>query len=251
MSCYSNSFIQLYYQCTSFRTAAYEPPLDVQFVLPVARPTISRKTIQYYNNAHDITIKVSNSFWPHLPTFDPNKLDPDHAHMTSDPSLELCVCASMHLNQAFPSDYTIVSPLFFISCKTIKRCPVQITLPHAVEFSSDHDKRRLRIVSTTTVSPSVQPEFWSPSERAFTELKTDTLIVDARKVKFSTELLHPSLYAVAVNERDFPLEPHLPLRCTLFVSYPVLEPTVSVSGLYVTTYAGMDLKTVHSVSYNL
>ena len=52
---------------------------------------------------------------------------------------------------------------------------------------------------------------------------------------------------MAVNERDYPSEALLPLRCSLYVSYPILEASASVSGLYVTTYVGMNLKTVDRV----
>ncbi len=154
----------------------------------------------------------------------------------------------MHLNQPFPPGYTIVSPVYFISCKTPRPCQVELTLPHAVAYTKDEDKKRLCILSTTTVSPNSHPDIWSPSDRTLTELQTDSFEVDTYHVKFKTSLVHPSLYAVAVNERDFSLEPHLPLRCSLYISYPVLEPTASVSGLYVTSYVGMKLKTVYTVS---
>ena len=53
----------------------------------------------------------------------------------------------------------------------------------------------------------------------------------SQRVKFRTRLVHPSLFAIAVNERDYPSEALLPLRCSLYVSYPILEASASVSGV--------------------
>ncbi len=229
-------------------TAAYEPPPDILFVSPVHKTTISHENPRFFSGSHDIKIRIFPEHWP-LQTLPPNPSKLDPTPPAQPPSIDLCVCAAMHLNQPFefPPGYTIVSPVYFISCKTPQPCQVELTLPHAVAYTKDEDKKRLRILLTTTVNPNLR-DVWSPSDRTLTELEMDSFEVDPYRVKFRTSLVHPSLYAVAVNERDFSLEPHLPLRCSLYISYPVLEPTASVSGLYVTSYVGMKLKTVYTVS---
>jgi hypothetical protein len=55
------------------------------------------------------------------------------------------------------------------------------------------------------------------------------------------DLSHPSLFAVAVREAPGTLP--LPLRCRLYVLYPVVEPPY-VTGFDIETYVGMDLPTV-------
>ncbi|XP_064389092.1 uncharacterized protein LOC135337116 isoform X2 [Halichondria panicea] len=233
-----------------YNSTAYEPPPDILFVSPVHKTTISHENPRFFSGSHDIKIRIFPEHWP-LQTLPPNPSKLDPTPPAQPPSIDLCVCAAMHLNQPFefPPGYTIVSPVYFISCKTPQPCQVELTLPHAVAYTKDEDKKRLRILSTTTVNPNLR-DVWSPSDRTLTELEMDSFEVDPYRVKFRTSLVHPSLYAVAVNDRDFSLEPHLPLRCSLYISYPVLEPTASVSGLYVTSYVGMKLKTVYTAVTN-
>ena len=68
--------------------------------------------------------------------------------------------------------------------------------------------------------------------------------LDAQTLQFKTTLVHPSLFAVAV--KTVPGRP-LPLRCSLFVTYPYLEPGAMVPGFDMEAYIGMTLPTVSTV----
>ena len=215
--------------------AAYEPPPDILFIPPVEKATLSRKNNQFFSTYHDISINVSPEYW--LTRAQHSDLGVYHS---LDLTVELCVAASMHLKQPFLSEYTIVSPIYFISCQSVKPCRVTITFPHAAEFN----KEMLQILSMTPINPNLL----SSGDRIVSELNTDASVDDLHRIQFCTSLSNPSLYAVAVKKRS---EEYPPLRCTLFVSYPDLQQTASVSGLYITTYMGMDLKTVHTVRVHL
>ena len=122
-----------------------------------------------------------------------------------------------------------------------------LTLPHAVDISQEAS--RLVILSTATAKISTaetNTPFFSPSERVLAPLQAK-LTLDEGKVKFETDLYHPSLFAVAVS--DSPGSIPLPLRCCLYVLYPVLEPNITmVTGFDIEAYIGMNVKTVVTVN---
>ena len=145
--------------------------------------------------------------------------------------------------------YTIVSPICFISCRSRGPCQVYLSLPHAVDISEDNTISRVVVLSTATakIDSDSQSPFFSPSERVLTPLVGVRLEFDKGKVKFETNLHHPSLFAVAV--REVPGSIPLPLRCCLYVLYPALEANISmVAGFDVEVYIGMNVSTVATVS---
>ena len=104
---------------------------------------------------------------------------------------------------------------------------------------------RLVILSSATAKIDTDPQSpFSPSERILAPLDDVNLSVDRGVAKFHTELSHPSLFAVAV--RDTPGSIPLPLRCCLFVLYPLIENMVA--GFDVEAYVGMNIPTVATVS---
>ena len=146
----------------------------------------------------------------------------------------------------------MVSPICFLSCRSKGSCHVSVTLPHAVDTPTQDSEGilpRLVILSSATAKIDTDPQspFFSPSERILAPLDDVNLSVDRGMAKFHTELSHPSLFAVAV--RDTPGSIPLPLRCCLYVLYPLIEPSVSmVTGFDVEAYVGMNIPTVATVS---
>ncbi|CAI8040034.1 hypothetical protein GBAR_LOCUS22323 [Geodia barretti] len=158
----------------------------------------------------------------------------------------LFYCTKTSLLLLILQGYTVVSPICFVSCRSRGPCRVSLTFPHALDATPDTTTpSRLVILSSATakVDAGSQGPFFSPSERVLDPLDDIDFKVDRGLARFQTELCHPSLFAVAV--RDTPGSIPLPLRCCLYVLYPVIEPTVSmVTGFDVEAYVGMNIPTV-------
>ena len=147
----------------------------------------------------------------------------------------------------------MVSPICFVSCRSRGPCRVSLTLPHAVDTSSGTDGTTSRLVilssATARIDSDPQGPFFSPSERVLAPLDNVELVIDRGVTKFQTELSHPSLFAVAVRDSPGGISIPLPLRCCLYVLYPLIEPTASmVTGFDVEAYVGMNIQTVATVS---
>ena len=143
----------------------------------------------------------------------------------------------------------MVSPICFLSCRSKGPCQVHLSLPHAVDISQEGSASRIVILSTATakIDADTQSPFFSPSERVLAPLENVELELKMESVKFETDLHHPSLFAVAV--RDGPGSIPLPLRCCMYVLYPLIDQTISmVTGFDVEAYIGMNVATVATVS---
>ena len=185
-----------------------------------------------YCSEHDLKVRISTAFWE---------------NRKPEEKLEVCVAAAMHFNRLLPKGYTIVSPVCFVSCKTSKPCEVRLTLPHATLCQFDEDHKKVAILATSAYDLKWSPDspLFSPGEHPLVPLVGVDLQTDRQCVKFTTTLVCPSLYAVAVKD-NFPCP--LPLRCSLFVTYPELSGESStITAFDIMTYVGMTLKTVTTV----
>lgn len=211
-----------------YDNTAYEPPPGMEFTHPIKRDTLSFSNRMVFSEAHGLKLRVSENHWL----------------QDREGTLEVCLCASMHFNHSYPPGYSIVSPICFVSCKTERPCEIRLTLPHALApLTSAEDRARVTLLSTTTVASHLHPHspLFSPSERTLAPLPGEATVVDAQSLQFKTTLVHPSLFAVGVRAVPGRL---LPLRCSLFVTYPYLEPEAKVPGFDMEAYIGMTLPTV-------
>lgn len=219
-------------------SALYDPPLDIPFVPPIERDTLTREKSRMYSTHHEIKLRISTDYWK--------------KSKRKDEEIETCLCAAMQLNQSYPQGYVIVSPICFASCKSRSPCEISLSLPHAIR---EDDAQKLCILSTSVGSIRRQAgsPIFSPSERTLAELPNDALSAIERKgtsLSFKISIQYPCLFALAVDvrEKEGVPRPLVPLRCVLYVRYPVLDKTKSVSRVYITSYVGMALKTVSTVS---
>ena len=67
--------------------AAYEPPPDILFVLPVDRKVLTSRTRKVYSSEHGLKLRVSNDYWS----------GDNKSH-----GLHVCLGAAMHYSQTFP-----------------------------------------------------------------------------------------------------------------------------------------------------
>ena len=201
------------------------------FVPPVTKDTLTPNNLRVFCESHELKLRVSKDYW---------------GVKNKEESVDVCLCAAMHLNRSFPQGYTIVSPVCFVSLKSQRPCEINLSIPHAIA-NAEAEKDKICILSTVTVNPNLQPEspLFSPSERTLIQLQGIELQAETRSIKFRTSLAHPSLFVVAVRDGVSRL---LPLRCSLFVAYPELDRNSSVSAFDIETYIGMNLKTVTTVS---
>ena len=121
----------------------------------------------------------------------------------------------------------------------------------------EEDASKLCVLSTSMGSSrrSAGSPLFSPSERLLVELPRNAINGLEHKgncVNFRISIHYPCLFVLAVNikvkEEGSVPRPLVPLRCVLYVWYPVLDRTRSVSRVYITSYVGLALKTVATVS---
>lgn len=67
--------------------AAYEPPPDILFVLPVDRKVLTSRTRKVYSSEHGLKLRVSHDYWS----------GDNKSH-----GLHVCLGAAMHYSQTFP-----------------------------------------------------------------------------------------------------------------------------------------------------
>lgn len=185
-----------------------------------------------YSDEHDLKVRVSAKFW--------DKRKPGE-------NLEVCIAVAMHFNRTLPEGHTIVSPVCFISCKTKDVCEIRLTLPHATLCQFEEDFKKIVVLSTAAYDHKWSPDspLFSPGEHPLVPLHGVNLKTELQHVKFTTTLTCPSLYAIAVKE-NFPCP--LPLRCSLFVTYPKLNnESVTITAFDIVTYVGMALTSVTTV----
>ena len=159
----------------------------------------------------------------------------------------------MHLNVTFPQNYTIVSPICFLSCKYKKPLQVTLTLPHAVSLSSidKMDKKMFSILSIRATSSLESPLFESPPmERGLLPISVDdSFLVESIKVTFKTTVSYPSLFAVGIkNGKNRIPRPFLPLKCRLFCMYEDYNERSMISTIPIRIHVGLNLGTVTRVS---
>lgn len=186
----------------------------------------------FYSSEHDLKVRVSAKFWDRR---QPNE------------KLDVCIAAAVHFNRMLPQGHTIVSPVCFVSCKTDEACEIRLTLPHATLCQFDEDFKKIVVLSTAAYDHKWSPDspLFSPGEHPLVPLHGIDLKTEPQHVKFTTTLICPSLYAIAVKE-NFPCP--LPLRCSLFVTYPVLNnESATVTAFDIMAYVGMALKSVTTV----
>ncbi len=211
--------------------AAYDPPPSIMFVHPKESATLSRSKQRYISTAHDIKLRIFN--WT----------------KSKEESVDVRIAAAMHLSRSIPPGYVVVSPICFVSCKRERPCKIGLSLPHALDLSSPTAQDVIRsvvVLSTTTVNAQLKAEspLFGPGEQTLVPLQGARPDVEERSVVIKTELVHPSLFAVAVKK----VEP-IPLRCVMFVGHPVLDGKTRVAGFDLEVYIGMNLRTVSTVSH--
>ena len=109
----------------SFITAAYEPPPDILFILPVEKERLTVDARKVFSLKHNIKLRVSREYWS-----GDNRLL----------GLNVCLCAAMHYSQTFPEVYThcnIHLPIYiyiyihlriYCLCQPSEMCSVYITM---------------------------------------------------------------------------------------------------------------------------
>ena len=168
-----------------------------------------------------------------------------------DDKLEVCLAVTMMTNVPIPAEYTIVSPVCFISCKyQYCRSSFSFTLPHAVENALEIDKDSFKILSMITCDVSSRsiesPVTDYPPDVKLEEICTDSVEVYKDHLKFRCMWSNPSLFVVAMrNEPSLYIPRPLPvLRCVLFCVYQMYDEFTKISVIPVKLYVGMMNKTV-------
>lgn len=231
--------------------SAYNPPLDLNVVEPVLNDLITPTNSTIYCKEH--AIKVTTNYFN-------SKTKPAKASASNPPpaletEIPVCIAAAMHLHISFPSDYTIISPVCFISCRCEHTCRATLELPHAASISAgrrDKEEQSLFCVLsfvTFDLKRSTQVESPSPIlERRLEPLVLKSLEVESNLVRFKTTLGNPCLYAVGIrNDTSRVPRPLAPLRCALFCLYKKFEDQVSVSVIPIKMYVGLNLRTVTEI----
>lgn len=153
----------------------------------------------------------------------------------------------------FPAEYTIVSPICFVSCKCPKSS-FSLILPHAVDTSNGIDKESFKILSIITCdvnSYSVEsPVTEQPLEKKLEEIYASPTVYET-KLKFKASLSNPALFAVGIrNDPTARLPKPLPiLRCTLFCMYEDYNEHSSISKIPVKMYVGLSIDSVRKVCH--
>ena len=215
--------------------AAYEPPQEIMFVQPHHSDTLTLERRATFSLEHDLKLSVSKSYWRE------NKL--------KQPQLDVCLTAAMHFNRSFPPGFVIVSPICFVSLKSQHHPSITFTVPHALR-SSEKERNRICILFMHTVDPnlSIDSPIGLPTERTLSCLRDDVIKeIGPNFVSFGTQLVCPTLFAVGMRT-DEKIPAPLALKCSLFVTYPILDGNTTISAFEVVVYIGMSLKTVETVS---
>lgn len=229
--------------------AAYDPPFHG--IPPVYKEYLTPTKPTLICDKHNVTF-TTKYFSDKANNQVNNKLTVSNP---KDNKLEVCVALSMTINIPFPAEYTIVSPICFVSCKC-SQSSFSLTLPHAVTVSSSFKKDSLRILSMITCDvrnfniDSPKTEF--PPDIKLEEISTNPEVFD-KKLKFKADLRNPSLFAVGIKNdsaRNIP-RPLPVLRCTLFCMYDSYDEHSSISTIPVKMYVGMNIDSVREVCHCL
>ena len=160
------------------------------------------------------------------------------------------LCAGMQSSYACPRGYCVVSPICFVSCKTVGPSHLTLILPSAVRVD-EKDTGLLTILSAVPSNASLRLD--SPQSAGAGTL-TPLANCAPRPlpnggVRFSCQLTSASLFVVAVvcAEGEFP-SPSLPLRCCLTVGYEMQKDFSHVKGFDLVAYVGMRLPSITTVS---
>lgn len=173
--------------------------------------------------------------------------------MKNERELHVCIAAAMHLNTTYPSQYTISSPICFVSVKCKRQsCCATLDIPHAACVNDSTDKSLFTILSMVTSTlpndsaDSVLVE--SPLVKELNPIKVESLEILDGVVRFRAFLHHPSLFAVGIrNHSEQILQPMVPLNCMLFCMYKNREKDSIISKITIRMYAGLELETVTRV----
>lgn len=168
---------------------------------------------------------------------------------------EVCLAMFMHTDiMTFPADYTIVSPVCFVSCKC-PRCPFSLTLPHAVDMSTNLIKKEsfkiLSVIKCDVHSNSIDsPSTGLPPEEKLEEISVSLIEVYKGKLKFKTSICNPSFFAVGIkNDAEVGVPRPLPvLQCTLFCMFENYSEHLRISYIPVKMYVGLSIDSVRRVS---
>ena len=237
-------------------TATYSPPQDLTVVEPVYRESITPTQSSIYCKEHGI--KFSTKYFIINTNNSKPKKETASKHSGSEVTttdaegeIPVCIAAAMHLNITFPTNYVIVSPVCFVSCRCEKPCRATLELPHAADLTTGNqkDKERFCILSyviTNLSSSSLKSP--SPMVRVLDRMSVDSLEVENRCVRFKASFKNPSLYAVGVRcGGDGVPRPPVPLRCALFCMYRKFDKQDVISIVSVRLFVGLSLQTVTQV----
>ena len=175
--------------------------------------------------------------------------------LKKEEDITVCLAAAMHLNMEFPSEYTIISPITFVSCKCrYPPCSITLSLPHAASITNSQiDRSKFHILSVITEKISVDsPNIESPQPRRLCKVKVESMKLEDRKVTFKTLISYPSLFALGIENHSSGRVPSplVPLRCALFCMYKDMRESSIVSQIPVKMYIGLDLRSVNKVYIN-
>jgi len=228
-------------------TAAYDPPFT-------GVHTFIKKDILTPENSfikweeHDINFDTE--MFSHAKRTYPSNTP----HRTKE--LEVCLAVSMATTIVMSHDYSIISPVCFVSCKykkPTKSSAFSLTLPHAIENAQKYHRDAFKILSLATRNITTlgveSPTTDIPENAKFAEIDPDSMEFFPHSLKFKSSILNPSLFAIGMrNEPSAVPKPFPILKCALFCVYECYNEYSKISQIRVKFYVGMRLKTVQKVS---
>ena len=230
-----------------YLSAAYEPPFD--YIKPIYKETLTPTNPRLICSEHGITF--STKFSSEMAT----KLHSSEQSLSMGKrkGIEVCVAVSMHINTRFPAEYTIVSPVCFVSCKC-SHCDFSLTLPHAVDMANDSvHKDSFKILSMITfdvINFGSESALADPTlEKRLDEIAVKSIDIYEGKLKFKASMRSPSLFAVGIRNSPAVGVPRpLPvLTCSVFCMYEHYSENSSISHIPVKMYVGLGVESVRKV----
>ena len=230
--------------------AAYDPPFT-GFHSFTKKETLTPENYTMNWEEHDIKF-VTKIF--HRKSKQGQKTAPSNTPIRIR-KLDVCLSVSMTTIIPLPNDYSIVSPICFVSCRywKPKSSPFALTLPHALNDARKYSSDVFKILSWVTCDLTTlgveSPSTDAPANANFVEIKPDSIKVLQHGLKFKSSIMNPSLFAIAMrNEPSAVPKPFPVLQCALFCIYERFDEYSKISQIRIKFYIGMLLKTVQMVS---
>ena len=111
-----------------FLVAAFQVPIDMHFVPPIDKFSLTNETCRHHCEKHNVHIKVSDKYWV----------------VDASEVLQCKVAVTFQWNHSFPPGYVFVGPIIFVSIRSKRSCGVKLRLPHALNLSSSDPNKVLR-----------------------------------------------------------------------------------------------------------